>query len=266
MRGSKDHNCIFSTNRTPANLHQADPVVSRLPVVPCRSSYCGTSRADQMKRTQVKICGITTVEQAVSIAELGVDALGFILYPASPRFVDVTDVSRIVSRLPPFTKTVGVFVNESIDTLSSIMRTSGLDIAQLSGNESEEYTKQLTAIKINWIQSFRVRNAADLKRAEAYSRRYLLLDSWSKGEFGGTGKKFEWTLLGGIKARSRIILAGGITPDNVEEAIHQVRPFAIDVSSGVEVSPGIKDIRRIEILLNRVLQKSDSLSENECVE
>lgn len=209
-----------------------------------------------MKRTFVKICGITTVEQGIEIAEMGADAIGFILHQKSPRYIPPQEISIIIASLPPFTKCVGVFVNEPLESLLEIMHATGLDIAQLSGDESEAYTRQLTSKNIQWLQAFRIREAADIKQVEHYSARYLLLDAWSEDAYGGTGQTFDWKLLDGIRDHTRIILAGGINPDNIEDVIRDVRPFAVDVSSGVEISPGIKDLNRVKQLLDKISHTS----------
>ncbi len=205
-----------------------------------------------MKQVRIKICGITQIEQAIAISQLRVDALGFILYPGSPRYISPEKIRKIVEALPPFIKTVGVFVNEPVDSLVAIMQSSGLDLAQLSGNESVTYCHQLTDKGINWIQSFRIRGIEDLDEISMYPGRYILLDAWSKGAYGGTGKTFDWNMLDQIQDRSRIVLAGGLNADNVETAIREVKPCSLDISSGVEESPGVKSMEKIITLLDRM--------------
>ncbi|MBT3225938.1 MAG: phosphoribosylanthranilate isomerase [Deltaproteobacteria bacterium] len=205
-----------------------------------------------MKRVRVKICGITIKEQALAIAALNVDALGFILYQKSPRYIKPNKIRSIINVLPPFVKTVGVFVNESIADLTEIMLQSGLDLAQLSGDESPDYCRQLTENGISWIRSFRIRDPADLDQTALFPANYILLDAWSDKDFGGTGKTFDWHIIDQLPDRYEIILAGGINLENVEKAIKSVQPYGIDVSSGVEESPGVKSIEKVKALLKRI--------------
>ena len=205
-----------------------------------------------MKRVRVKICGITIKEQALAIAALNVDALGFILYQKSPRYIKPNKIRSIINVLPPFVKTVGVFVNESIADLTEIMLQSGLDLAQLSGDESPDYCRQLPENGISWIRSFRIRDPADLDQTALFPANYILLDAWSDKDFGGTGKTFDWHIIDQLPDRYEIILAGGINLENVEKAIKSVQPYGIDVSSGVEESPGVKSIEKVKALLKRI--------------
>ena len=205
-----------------------------------------------MKRVRVKICGITIKEQALAIAALNVDALGFILYQKSPRYIKPNKIRSIINVLPPFVKTVGVFVNESIADLTEIMLQSGLDLAQLSGDESPDYCRQLTENGISWIRSFRIRDPADLDQTALFPANYILLYAWSDKDFGGTGKTFDWHIIDQLPDRYEIILAGGINLENVEKAIKSVQPYGIDVSSGVEESPGVKSIEKVKALLKRI--------------
>jgi phosphoribosylanthranilate isomerase len=205
-----------------------------------------------MIRPKIKICGITQKEQGIAIAELGADALGFILYPKSPRYLTPDGIKQIVEQLPPFTKTVGVFVNESIEDVASIILKTGLDLAQLSGEESPDFCTALSQAGISWIKSFRVKKSFDFKELHAFPNRYFLLDAWSADEYGGTGTVFDWGLLNKVALDCKIILAGGINSENVERAIRQTNPYAIDISSGVEERPGIKSLAKVENLINQV--------------
>jgi phosphoribosylanthranilate isomerase len=205
-----------------------------------------------MKRVQVKICGITIMEQATAIAAQNVDALGFILYKKSPRYIKPDKIRSIISVLPPFVKTVGVFVNESLENLIEIMLQSGLDLAQLSGDESPEYCRQLTEKRINWIRSFRIRDSADLEQTTLFQNNFILLDAWSDEAFGGTGKTFDWDMIDKLPNRFEIILAGGINIENVANAIETIQPYGIDISSGVEEAPGIKSIEMVKALMKRI--------------
>lgn len=209
-----------------------------------------------MNRPKIKICGITQKEQGIAIAELGADALGFILYPKSPRFLMPERIKEIVGQLPPFTKTVGVFVNEPVEVITSVLSKTGLDLAQLSGEESPAYCAALSQTGFAWIKSFRVKDSFDFKYLQQFPGRYFLLDAWSATEYGGTGKAFDWKLLQQNVDNHKIILAGGINSDNVEQAILQTHPYAIDVSSGVEERPGIKSLAKVEQLIHRVFRLS----------
>jgi phosphoribosylanthranilate isomerase len=205
-----------------------------------------------MKRVRVKICGITDIEQAKTIAALNVDALGFILYKKSPRYVTAEKTRSIIHALPPFVKTVGVFVNEPLENLNEIMVQTGLDLAQLSGDESPAYCQQLNEKRINWIRSFRIKDSADLEETALFQANFILLDAWSDSAFGGTGKTFEWAILDTLPPHFQVILAGGININNVEKAIKTVRPYGIDISSSVEEAPGIKSIKKVKALLKRI--------------
>ena len=205
-----------------------------------------------MKRVKIKICGVTRMEQAVEIADLGVDAIGFILYPPSPRYIEPSKIKAIVSQLPPLIKTVGVFVDEPMDRLTETLRNAGLDLAQLHGAETPDYCERLSQRGISWIKAFRVRGQMDTALLSRYPARSFLLDTWSEEEYGGTGKTFDWSLVKKICADYRIVLAGGITPENASEAIKTLNPYGLDVSSGVEESPGIKSIEKVEALLQAV--------------
>jgi len=215
-----------------------------------------------MSRIYVKICGITLPEQAVAISHLDVDALGFILYPKSPRYIDPGRIASIVESLPPFIKTVGVFVDEPVASLVESMAESRLDIAQLLGSDSEAYDRELTEAGINWIRSLRIRSSSDLEQISHYRNRYFLLDAWSKDAYGGTGQTFDWKMLEQIHDTKKIILAGGINAENVEQAIKDVNPYGLDISSGVETSPGVKSMELIRSLLGRIRNFEKTVSPN----
>ncbi len=210
-----------------------------------------------MSRIKLKICGITRQEEAIAIAALGVDAIGFILYPPSKRFLPPASIASIVSKLPPFLSTVGVLVNEPIETAIAIYQESKVKLLQLHGEESPEYCFQITQANIPWIKAFRVSPEFDFSQLSKYPGNTVLLDSYSSHEYGGTGTPFCWDSLQGVS--QNIILAGGITPQNIQEAITTVQPYAIDVSSGVETSPGHQSISAIQSLLKRIknLEKRD---------
>lgn len=201
-----------------------------------------------MAMTRVKICGITNREDALQAVASGADALGFVFYRKSPRCVCPETVRTIVSALPPLVTTVGLFVNESPDKIREIMTSCRLDRAQLHGDETPQ---QCSLAPLRVIKALRVRDAISLVQAEAYSND-LLLDAWSDQAYGGTGHTFDWTLARQLAARRPIILAGGLRPDNVKQAIAAVQPYAVDVSSGVESSPGQKDYQKMAEFIRQV--------------
>jgi phosphoribosylanthranilate isomerase len=188
---------------------------------------------------RVKICGITNLEDAALAVRLGVDALGFVLAP-SPRQVSPETVRDIVREIPPLVETVGVFVNEAPSRIREIMGFCGLDLAQLHGDESPD---DCEALAPRAIKAVRLRDESSLAAAAAYRGkvRALLLDSYVKGRRGGTGTTLDWDLAArGLQLGIPVILAGGLNPGNVGRAVSLVRPFAIDVNSGVEERPGRK--------------------------
>ncbi len=187
---------------------------------------------------RVKICGLTNLDDALAAVDAGADGLGFILVPGTPRYVTPAAVANIIAGLPPFVAKVGVFVDEPLEQVQSVLAECGLDLIQLHGRESPEYCAALCP---RAIKSFRVRNAESLARLAEYRVAAYLLDTYLPGQAGGTGQVFDWGLARQAAAHGRIILAGGLTPQNVGEAVRAVRPYAVDVSSGVEASPGRKD-------------------------
>ena len=203
---------------------------------------------------KIKICGITSLTQALEISRLGIDALGFVQVPPSPRYMTGEKIQEIIPHLPPFVQTVGVFEDLPLKVLIERMRVTGLDRAQLHGSESPEYIHELTAAGIRSIKAFRIKKDSDFAAINRYPGNFLLVDAWQPGASGGTGKTFDWSLFSHLDDRFQIILAGGITPENVADAILQVKPYGIDLSSGVETSPGTKSIPRIKELLQHIRQ------------
>ncbi|MFH1097254.1 MAG: phosphoribosylanthranilate isomerase [Candidatus Desantisbacteria bacterium] len=197
----------------------------------------------------VKICGITNIEDALFAVEAGADALGFIFAKKSPRLVDREIVKTIIKQMPPFVTTVGVFVDETVDAVQDTVKYCGLDIIQLHGNESPEYCSRINR---RVIKAFRIKDAGSLAALSEYQINGYLLDTFVEGADGGTGKQFDWTLARDAKKYGRIILAGGLNPENVAEAIMQVKPYGVDVSSGVECLPGKKDRAKIREFVRRV--------------
>lgn len=187
---------------------------------------------------KVKICGITNPEDALMAIEAGADALGFVFFPGSPRFISTEQAAVIIRRLPPFVQTVGLFVNEELSTVNKVADRCGLDLVQLHGEESPDYCAAVTR---RVIKAFRVKDASILDEMMNYRVAACLLDAWSPAAYGGTGTTFNWEIAARAAASSCIILAGGLTPENVAEAAAAVKPYAVDVSSGVESATGKKD-------------------------
>jgi phosphoribosylanthranilate isomerase len=203
-------------------------------------------------RVLVKICGITNWADARRAVEAGADALGFNFYPPSPRYVSPAQARRITDRLPKRVLAVGVFVNEPPARVRAIARAAGLDWVQLHGAEQPREVGQLAKF-YDVIKAFRVRPGFRPVRLARYRRAAaFLLDGFRSGLYGGTGRRFDWRIARRAKRYGRIVLAGGLAPENVAEAIACVRPFAIDVSSGVEAKPGKKDPARLRDLMRQV--------------
>jgi len=191
---------------------------------------------------KVKICGITSLDDALHACSCGADALGFVFYDKSPRCVTPEAARVIINALPPFVSTVGLFVNEKPQTIRAIAEQCGLDVIQLHGDEGPaacDYAPHRT------VKALRVKDAASLEGHTAYRTNALLLDAWSKKAYGGTGETFNWALAATVARQRPVILAGGLTPENVGAAISAVRPYAVDVSSGVESAPGVKDRQKL---------------------
>ncbi len=187
---------------------------------------------------RVKICGITNIEDALIAAEAGADALGFIFYPKSPRFISPDAAAKIVAELPPFIAPVGVFVDEERERVIRVREEVGLRVLQLHGGEPPEFTSSLPGPT---IKGFRVGEGFNEDEIDEYACSAILLDTYVEGLPGGTGKVFDWEIARRWAERRRVILAGGLKPENVAEAVRKVRPYAVDVSGGVEVRPGKKD-------------------------
>lgn len=188
---------------------------------------------------KVKICGITSPEDALIAVEAGADALGFVFYQESPRHIFPEEAARIISLLPPFVQAVGLFVNEEPETVNQVSRFCRLGVVQLHGDETPDYCRK---IEQRVMKAFRVRSLICLDPITGYHPAAFLLDAYSPSFYGGTGTSFNWEIAReAVQRGHKIVLAGGLTTDNVAEAIRQVRPYAVDVSSGVESAPGTKD-------------------------
>jgi len=193
---------------------------------------------------KVKVCGLTNLQDALAAVESGADALGFIIYEGSKRFIKRKEVRKITSLLPPFVAKVGVFVNEDPRDVLEILSYCHLDLAQLHGDESPEDCEYVGAHRV--IKVFRLKSEDEVEKIEPFvgKVRAILLDTYDARVYGGTGKPFDWKLA--LKVGERfpelpLILSGGLNPDNVSEAVRELSPFAVDVCSGVEREPGVKE-------------------------
>ena len=187
---------------------------------------------------KVKICGITNARDALAAAAAGADAVGFNFYRRSPRYVEPDAALPIRLSLPPFLAAVGVFVDAAPEDVRRVMEHCKLDYAQLHGRETPYIVGKLEGLRI--IKAIRVRDEKDLSELERFSVEAFLLDTYVPGKQGGTGEPFDWDLARAASSRAKVILAGGLTPENVAEAVRRGRPFAVDVASGVEEEPGVK--------------------------
>lgn len=206
---------------------------------------------------KVKICGITNLEDALMAVEAGADALGFVFFKGSPRYISPEEAAAVTRLLPPFVQIVGLFVNEELTTVNSVADRCGIDIVQLHGEESPEYC---IGVKRRVIKAFRVKDASVLEQPGAYQVAGCLLDAWSATAPGGTGKVFNWEIAARATGSHRIILAGGLTPENVAVAIAAVKPYAVDVSSGVEAAPGKKDADLVRLFIRNARSQQNELS------
>jgi len=199
---------------------------------------------------RVKICGVTRVEDALAAAHAGADAIGLVFYEKSPRHVSLEAARAILARLPPFVTSVGLFVDAAPEAVRAVLAALPLDLLQFHGEEPPEYCR---AFGRPYIKAVRVRPGVDLVEwaARFADSRGLLLDAYVEGTPGGTGRVFDWSLIP-RDLPLPIVLSGGLAADNVEEAIRRVRPWAVDVSSGVEAAKGIKDAAKIAAFMRGV--------------
>ena len=202
---------------------------------------------------KIKICGITNQEDAQFAIEAGADALGFIFYAQSPRSIEPSVAKRIIGQLPPFVLPVGVFVNQSQETIRNIFNDCGLALAQLHGDESPAFCESLGH---PILRAIRLRDRGSLLAVAEYKGRMgvrgFVVDAFSPDAYGGTGQTVDWSLAHEVAKSTPILLAGGLTPTNVQEAIQQVQPYGVDVSSGVEVSTGKKDHEKVRAFTQAV--------------
>ena len=201
-------------------------------------------------RTRVKVCGITRPEDGVEAARCGADAVGLVFYAGSPRAVDIDGARAIIEVLPPFVTTVALFVDPSTQTVAEVLKALPIDLIQFHGDEAPSFCNQFER---PYIKAVRMRDGIDL---DEVARRYgcaqgLLLDTYRPGIAGGTGETFDW-LHAPRDFHMPIVLAGGLTPENVAAAVQQVRPYGVDVSGGVEADKGIKDAGKIAAFMRGV--------------
>jgi phosphoribosylanthranilate isomerase len=198
---------------------------------------------------KVKICGITNLDDAFAAVDFGADALGFVFFQGSPRHISYTDAAAIIKKLPSFITTVGVFVNQDTEKIEEAIRLTGIDVAQLHGEEPPE----MCTVSRRIIKAIRVKSIESLDPLVHFKDKVsaFLLDAFTPDVYGGTGQIFNWDIAAYAKQFGRIILAGGLTPDNIAEAIQRVSPYGVDVSSGVEKEKGKKDHNKIKLFIEK---------------
>lgn len=205
---------------------------------------------------RIKICGITIPEQGQAIARMGATALGFICVPTSSRYVTKSRIISVVKNLPPNVDRIGVFANATLEEICQTVAAGGLNGVQLHGDESPQFCQQLRQLlpNIEIIKALRVRSLEAQEQAEVYASSIdtLLLDAYHPQMLGGTGKTLDWASLSQFNPSCPWLLAGGLTPDNVLDALSQVHPDGIDLSSGVERSPGNKDLDKVAYLFEKL--------------
>jgi phosphoribosylanthranilate isomerase len=203
-----------------------------------------------MTRTRIKICGITREQDVSAVANNGADALGLVFYEKSPRHVSVQQAVQLVPAVPPFVTMVGLFVNPSVDYVREVLAKVPLDVLQFHGEEAPEFCRQFGK---PYLKAIRVKPGVDLVECAAryFGAQGFLLDAYVEGTQGGTGESFDWALIP-HDLPLPVILSGGLHAGNVAAAIKQVRPYAVDVSSGVEASKGIKDAAKIAAFIHEV--------------
>lgn len=201
-------------------------------------------------RTRVKICGITRIEDGLAAAGAGADAIGLVFYPNSPRYVEPGQAARIAASLPPFVSKVALFVNAPSEEIAEVLQKVPIDLIQFHGNECPDYC---AGHGRPWLKAIRMKAGTDLmaEREKYSSAAGLLVDSYRPGVPGGTGETFNWSMIP-PEIAGEIVLAGGLNPQNVRDAVNSVRPWAVDVSGGVEASKGIKDAKAIEQFIRGV--------------
>jgi len=199
--------------------------------------------------TKVKICGITNYDDAIAAMDMGADLLGFNFYPDSPRYVTPQQATDIINKLPGFIDTAGVFVNASIERIHDTNVVCQLDWVQLHGDEDADFCRSLLSYNVKTMKAIRVKDQADIERADSFFTDAVLLDAFDPDKYGGTGLTFDWNVIGHIG--KRVFLAGGINPDNAAEAV-KLGVYGIDVCSGIESEPGKKDHGKMKKLFGNI--------------
>ena len=207
---------------------------------------------------KIKICGITNMKDALSAVDLSVDAVGFVFYPKSPRYISPDRAEQICRLVPPFTLCIGVFVNERKDRVLQIAQQCQLDGLQFHGNEAPEYCSYFPTHMV--IKSFSLKGKKDLRSIRHYNVQAILVDAFDPIRIGGTGKKSNWELAKEAKNFGPLILAGGLNEANIQDAIRAVNPYAVDASSGLEISPGVKNHDKMKAFVRKIREIERSLS------
>jgi phosphoribosylanthranilate isomerase len=203
--------------------------------------------------TLVKICGLTNIDDTLDAIDCGADFIGFNFYPDSPRYIDPAKVKEIIKEIPGSVGKVGVFVNSDAQDVLDIAIELELDYLQFHGDETPEYCN---AFGRPWFKAFRLKDEKDLEEIPLYQAEWLLVDANVEKAFGGTGVISNWDLARAAKKSGSLFLSGGLKPDNIELALSSVKPYAVDVASGVESSPGIKDFGKVDEFIKRVKRHS----------
>ena len=201
--------------------------------------------------TKIKICGITNKIDAVNAVGLGVDMLGFVFFKKSKRYVDPMVVEDIANELPPYIAKVGVFVDETKEKVIEIAQNAALDVLQFHGAETPEYCNYFKD-KYKVIKAFRIKDKKNLKNVNDYDTDFYLFDTYKEILAGGTGESFDWKILKDFEVLKPVILSGGLNPENISMAIKEVAPYGVDVSTGVEISPGKKDLKLMKSFVEKV--------------
>ena len=198
---------------------------------------------------KVKICGITNLADAGAAIDIGADILGFNFYPKSPRYITPEDAAKIIVALPAFIDVAGVFVNAAVDEINETIGTCYLDWIQLHGEETPEFCESFLTLNVKTMKALRVRDSSDIDKAEEFYTDAILLDAFDPARYGGTGLTFDWNIVGHMG--KRVFLAGGINPDNAAQAV-ELGVYGIDICSGVESEPGIKDHEKMKQLFENI--------------
>ncbi len=206
-------------------------------------------------RIRAKICGITRVQDAQAAVDAGADAIGLVFFPPSPRYVEIEQAKTLVAHIPAYVQVVGLFVDASLQDIETVLKHVALDVIQFHGNESPEQCQAIaTSLHRRWYKAIQVKAdmdvIAEIKRYQQVGASAVLLDAWHPELKGGTGQVFDWSKF--PKLDIPLILAGGLTPDNIEQAIEVTHPYAVDVSGGVEAAKGIKDPQLIQKFMQGV--------------